>query len=93
MSRSQVPKAWRWWVEDPKLAINQAKAVVPNLIGFTLSQAMVRARAKKLRLNVTGSGVVTFQNPEAGRMVPLDSPIKIDLKRPDHFGDDHDSTP
>ena len=90
---SEVPKAWRWWVEDPKLAANQAKAVVPSLIGLTLSQAVGRARAKRLALNVDGSGIVTFQSPEAGRVVPLDTLIKIDLKRPAEFGDDDDSTP
>ena len=91
--KSSVPKAWRWWVEDPKLAANQAKAVVPNLVGLTLSQALQKSRAKKLRMNVSGAGIVSFQTPEAGRLVPLDSPIQVDLKRPASYGETHDPTP
>jgi cell division protein FtsI (penicillin-binding protein 3) len=92
-SFSQVPKAWRWWVEDPKLAANREKSVVPDVLGLTLNQAINRLRERSLDLTVDGAGVVVHQSPEGGRLVPLNTPIKIELKRPSELGGVHDATP
>ena len=92
-SFSQVPKAWRWWVEDPKLAANREKSVVPDVVGLTLNQAINRLRERSLDLSIDGAGVVVHQSPEGGRLVPLNTPIKIELKRPSELGVDDAATP
>ena len=92
-SFSQVPKAWRWWVEDPKLAANREKSVVPDVLGLTLNQAISQLRTRTLDLNVDGAGVVVHQSPEGGRLVPLNTAIKLELKRPSELGVDDAPTP
>ena len=67
--------------------------MVPDVLGLTLNQAIHRLRERSLDLNVDGAGVVVHQSPEGGRLVPLNTSIKIELKRPSELGVVHDATP
>ena len=88
-----MPKAWRWWVEDPKLAANREKSVVPDVLGLTLNQAINQLRTRALDLNVDGAGVVVHQSPEGGRLVPLNTAIELELKRTSELGVEDAPTP
>jgi len=63
------------------------EAAVPDLIGLTQNQAQVRVESLGLKLQVENTyeespDMVTFQRPEAGRMVKVGRPVMVILGRP-----------
>lgn len=63
------------------------EAAVPDLIGLTQNEAQVRVESLGLKLQVENTyeedpDMVTFQRPEAGRMVKVGRPVMVILGRP-----------
>lgn len=83
----QVPKPGTSLLKGSTVNIyssgNEARVSVqvPNLKGMTFSQARNALKAKKLNINVTGSGVVLSQDPMAGSTVEEGTVINVTLQK------------
>ena len=67
--------------------------MVPDVLGLTLNEAILKLRERSLDLKIDGAGIVVHQSPEAGRLVSHLTPIELELKRPSQIGVEHATTP
>jgi len=83
----QVPKPGTYLVKGSTINIyssgNEARisVEVPNLKGMTYAQARNALKAKKLNINVTGSGIVLSQDPMAGSTVEEGTVVNVTLQK------------
>lgn len=66
--------------DPPKPGREQAR--VPNLAGLSLRQAAQALGQRGLLMETAGTGTVVRQDPPAGRLVPVGTPVRVDLALP-----------